>query len=396
MAVVSGSCEPGFAGVRDAFAENFASRGEVGAAVCVAVGGRLVVDLWGGFADLAHTRSWQADTLVNAFSVGKAFTALCVQRMAGQRRLDFDEPVAKHWPEFAAKDKQAVTIRQLMSHQAGLPAVSRRLPPGAMLDWHMMTAALADQEPWWPPGSAHGYHVNTFGFLLGEIVRRIDGRSLGTYWRDEVAGPLRADFHIGLPASEEPRVAEFLWTAPAPAEEEPPATTPTSLMEHNAYFNPSGLSGAGAVNTRAWRKAEIPSTNGHGTARGVALVYQALAAGGSFGGIDVVDRAVLREAASEQVFGEDRVLHRATRFGLGFQLTQRERPLGPGAHGFGHYGAGGSLGFCDPEADLAFGYVENQMGPRWQNPRNRALVDAVYDSLGNPRPAEEDDGLDGA
>jgi CubicO group peptidase (beta-lactamase class C family) len=212
-----------------------------------------------------------------------------------------DDRVAVHWPEFAAKGKEDVTVRQLLSHQAGLPAVSKRLPPGAMFDWQVMTAALADQEPWWPPGSAHGYHVNTFGFLAGEVARRIDGRSLGTYLRDEVAAPLGADFHIGLPASEEFRVAEFLWAAPTPAEEEPPRIAPHELMEYNAYFNPSGLSGAGTVNTRAWREAEIPSTNGHGTARGVARLYQALAGGGTIDGVAVVDCGLLDEASTGRI-----------------------------------------------------------------------------------------------
>jgi CubicO group peptidase (beta-lactamase class C family) len=255
-----------------------------------------------------------------------------------------------------------------------------------MLHWGTMTSALADEEPWWVPGTAHGYHVNTFGFLVGEIVRRVDGRSLGTYLREEVTGPLRADFHIGLAEADEPRVAEFMWTAPAPEEAEPSGLAIEQLMENNAYFNPSGLSGAGAVNTRAWRAAEIPSTNGHGSARGVSRVYQALAAGGSIDGVEISDRNTLREAVTEQVYGEDLVLHRITRFGAGFQLTQKERPLGPGPAAFGHFGAGGSLGFCDPDAGLAFGYVGNQMGPRWQNPRNRALIDAVYDSLGSSPP----------
>jgi CubicO group peptidase (beta-lactamase class C family) len=379
---VSGRCDDPFRQVRDAFAENFESRGETGAALCIAIAGHMVVDLWGGFADIAQTRPWKPDTLVNVFSVGKAFTAVCVARMVGQGRLDLEDRVATHWPEFAARGKQDVTIRQLLSHQAGVPAVSRRLPPGAMFDWQLMTSALAEQEPWWPPGTAHGYHVNTFGFLVGEVVRRIDGRSLGRYLYDEVTAPLGADFRIGLPASEESRVAEFIWTGPTPGEEAPAGITPDRLMEYNAYFNPSGLSGAGTVNTRAWHEAEIPSTNGHGTARGVARLYQALAAGGTIDGVEVVDQGVLVEAASEQVNGEDRVLHRPTRFGLGFQLTQKERPLGPGSRGFGHFGAGGSVGFCDPEAGLAFGYVGNQMGPRWQNPRNRALIDAAYDSLG--------------
>lgn len=379
---VDGSCDPRFEPVRGAFAENFASRDEVGAAVCVAIDGEVVVDLWGGHADGARTSAWERDTLVNIFSIGKGLAALCASRLVGAGRLAPDARVARCWPGFAAAGKEDVTLRQLLSHQAGLPAVRRRLPPGAMLDHDLMASALADQEPWWEPGTAHGYHTNTFGYLVGELVRRVDGRTLGTFLREEIGGPLGADVHIGLPASEDPRVAEFLWPREPPPEEEPEGLSEAELMEYNGYFNPSGLSGWGVVNSREWRAAEIPSTNGHGTARGVARVYAALAAGGMIDGVEVVDPEALLAATREEVYGDDLILKRPTRFGLGFQLTQAERPLGPNAGAFGHFGAGGSVGFCDPEAGVAFGYVMNQMGPRWQNPRNRALIDAVYASLG--------------
>jgi CubicO group peptidase (beta-lactamase class C family) len=378
---IDGYHDDRFAAVADAFAGNFAAHGEVGAAVCVAVDGRVVVDLWGGYADAGRTRRWQPDSLVNAFSVGKAFTAVCLHRLVGMGMLDVDDAVCRYWPEFAAEEKQDVTIRQLLSHRAGLPAVRRRLAPRAMLDWQAMTAALASQQPWWTPGSGHGYHCNTFGYLAGEVVRRVSGRSLGSVLREDVAGPLSADVHIGLAQREDHRVVEFLWPGPPPAEAEPDLSG-DQLMEFNTYWNPSGLSGAGVINTRAWRAAEIPSTNCHASARGVTRVYQALAAGGAVDGIRVVDATALADAVTENAAGEDRILHRPSRFGLGFQLTQVERPLGPGPSGFGHFGAGGSLGFCDPDAGVAFGYVMNQMGPRWQNPRNRALIDAVYSSLG--------------
>jgi CubicO group peptidase (beta-lactamase class C family) len=318
---------------------------------------------------------------VNVFSVGKGLIAACAARLAGQGRLDLDAPVAACWPEFGAAGKDKITMRQLLSHQAGLPAVRRRLPPDAMLDWTAMTAALAAQDPWWEPGTGHGYHVNTFGFLVGEVIRRRTGATVGTLLREEIAGPLGADVHIGLPAAEHPRVATFIWPDPPPAEEEPPGLDHAGLMQHNAYFNPGGLSGAGAINSPGWRAAEIPSANAHATARGVARVYAALAAGGRLDDTTIVDPAALTEAVTEHAYGQDLVLGRPSRFGLGFQLTQPERPIGPGQATFGHFGAGGSLGFCDPEAGLAFGYVMNQLGPRWQNPRTRALVDAVYASL---------------
>jgi CubicO group peptidase (beta-lactamase class C family) len=382
---VGGWCEAPFDQVRTEFAENFARRGERGAAVCVWVDGRPVVDLWGG--DAGGGRAWDGDTLVNAFSVGKGMVALLVARCVGRGELDVDRRVAGIWPEFGAAGKDTVTVRQLLTHEAGLPAVRSPLPADAMYDHTAMAAALAAQAPWWEPGTAHGYHTNTYGFLLGEVLRRVTGRTVGQLLRDEVAGPLGADLHIGLPASEDHRVAEFHWPFPPPA-----AGAPTGvgaggdaddhrLMIHNTYFNPPSFSGAGVVNTRAWRAAEIPSTNIHASARGVARVYAALAAGGTIDGVRVVDRDALAAATVEQVHGPDVVLGRVNRFGLGFQLTQPERPLGPSPRAFGHFGAGGSLGFCDPDGGVAFGYVMNEMGDRWLSPRNRALIDAVYCAL---------------
>jgi len=344
------------------------------------VGGRTVVDLWGGEA--AEGRAWAPDTLVNFFSVGKGLTGLLAAKLAGEGRLEMDAPVARYWPEFGAAGKEDVTVRQVFSHQAGLPALRRRLPPGAMLDWNAMTAALAAEEPWWRPGDGHGYHVNTFGFLAGEIIRRATGASVGTLLREEIAGPLGADVHIGLPAAEHHRVAEFAWAEAPPETDRAGELTEDRLMEYNAYFNPGGFSGMGVINSAAWREAEIPSTNGHGTARGVARIYAALAAGGvSDDGVRIVTADALADATIEQAAGEDRVLHRPSRFASGFQLTQPERPLGPNPRSFGHFGAGGSLGFCDPDTGMAFGYMMNEMGPRWQNPRNKALVDAVYACL---------------
>jgi CubicO group peptidase (beta-lactamase class C family) len=376
-----GTCDSRFTAVQEAFAENFATRGERGGAVCVVVGGRVVVDCWGGWADETTSRPWTGDTLVNVFSVGKGLAALLVAQHVGLGRLDVDAPIADVWPEFGVAGKGDITLRLLLSHQAGLPAVRRRLPPGAMYDWNLMVEALGAETPWWEPGAAHGYHVNTFGFLVGEVLRRVTGRSPGTLLRESVAGPLGADVHLGLPVAEHGRVAEFHFPgAPAP-EEEPAGLSGDKLMRYNTYFNPSSLSGAGVINTRAWREAEIPSTNGHASARGVARVYSALAAGGEIDGVRVVDSCALAAATVEQVYGEDLILERPNRFGLGFQLTQPERPLGPNPGAFGHFGAGGSLGFCDPEAGVAFGYVISQLDARWQNPRNRALIDAVYASL---------------
>lgn len=377
---IGGTCDPRFARLRETFTENFTQRGEPGGAIALMVDGRLVCDLWGGFRDAARERPWARETLVNFFSVGKAFTALVALRLVERGALDLDAPAHCHWPEFGCNGKETVTLRHMLSHQAGLPAIREDLPDGAALDWKRMTEALAAETPWWQPGTAHGYHVNTFGYLVGELVRRASGLTVGQILHDEVAGPLGADVHIGLPSTEHHRAAEFLW---------PPVVIPrpegelddVTLMKWNTYWNPPGISGSGWVNRPEWREAEIPSTNGHGTARGIARVYSALAAGGSIDGVEVLSAGMLAAAAEEQSFGPDRILERESRFALGFQLPQAERPLGPNAEAFGHFGAGGSLGFCDPVARVAFGYVTNDMGPRWQNPRNKALLAAIYDCL---------------
>ncbi len=381
QATVTGRCDPAFAAVQNEFAANFTERGELGAGVCVTVHGTVVADLRGGWAGAG--RAWSQDTLVNVFSVGKGVIAACAARLVGQRRLDPDALVTRYWPEFGAAGKQDVTVRQLLSHQAGLPALHEPHPAGSMLDWPRMSRALAEEQAWWQPGSGHGYHVNTFGFLAGELIRLVTGVTPGEYVRREVAGPLGADVHIGLAIAELHRVADFHWKDGPPDALLPDGAPPTdgALMTFNAYFNPPDFSGRGVVNSAAWRTAEIPSANAHASAAGVARLYSAFAADGSIDGIEIVDSGALAVATEEQVYGDDLVLRRPSRFGLGFQLTHPERELGRGPRSFGHYGAGGSVGFCDPDAGLAFGYVTNQMGPRWRNPRNRALIDAVYDSL---------------
>ena len=377
---IEGFCDERFAGVRDALIENFRAHGELGAAVAVTVEGRPVVDVWAGWMDRECTRPWRQDTLVDVFSVGKAMATICVLRLVERGQIDLDAPVSRYWPEFAAAGKRDVTVRMLLSHRAGLPAVRRNLPAQSIYDWDPMVEALAAEEPWWEPGSTHGYHVNTFGFLTGELVRRVSGASIGAFFRREVAQPLSADFHFGLDARHDARTADYLFGGEASGfvegvEERLPDEPDEErrFLMSRVYLNPPELSGLGTVNTRAWRAAEIPSANGHSTARGITRVYSALD--------ELLRPATLAEAISPHSAGMDLVLGRPSRFGLGFQLTQRERPLGPNPRSFGHFGAGGSLGFADLDARLAFAYVMNRSGPRWQNPRNRALIDAVYACL---------------
>ncbi len=375
---IDGFCDPKFDALRDAFEENIENRGEPGAAIALSVDGRVVADLWGGWRNALRTEAWRRDTLVNFFSVSKALCTICVLRLVERDKIDLDAPVARYWPDFAQANKETITLRQILSHRAGLPSIREALPEGAALDWARITGALERQKPWWEPGTAHGYHVNTFGFLVGEIVRRVSGKTVGTMLREEVAGPLGADVHIGLPLVEHDRVADFLWPA-APSGHGMPGAE--DLMRFNAYWNPPGISGGSWVNRADWRLAEVPSTNGHGTARGIARVYAALAHRGHAEGVSILSSATLDDATTEHSAGHDLINQRPSRFGLGFQLTQPERPLGPNPGAYGHFGAGGSLGFCDPEAGVAFGYITSEMGPRWQNPRNKALIDAIYASL---------------
>jgi CubicO group peptidase (beta-lactamase class C family) len=375
--------------VRQALAEILVSGAEVGAALAVNVDGHAVVDLWDGHVDAARSRPWERDTIVNLYSVGKAITAVCALRLVEAGRLDLEEPVAHYWPEFAQAGKARMPVRYLLTHQAALPAIARPLPPDAWRQWDVMTEALAAQSPWWEPGTGHGYHVNTQGFLIGEVVRRITGQTLGAYLREHVTGPAGVDFFIGLGPDLDARCAHMVPRAPSPEDEElrrrlgadPASLSGLALMRVNAYRNPADLSGVGVVNTRAWRAAEVPSTNGHGDARGVAHLYSSLAGDGDLDGVHVLAPELVARATQPQVDGVDLVLQRPTRFGLGFQLAMPERPLGPNSRAFGHFGAGGSLGFADPDARVAFAYVMNQGRGGWQHPHVRHLIDLVYASL---------------
>jgi CubicO group peptidase (beta-lactamase class C family) len=379
LAAIQGRCDPRFERLREAFAANFEVHGELGAALAVVVEGELLVDLWAGWSDAARTRRWASDTLVNVYSAGKPMPVICLLALLERGELALEAPVARYWPEFAAAGKEEVTVRMLLSHRAGLPAIRRELPEFAMYDWELMTSELAAEEPWWEPDSGHGYHVNTYGFLVGELVRRLAGASVGACFDEIVARPLDVDLYFGLPASEEGRVAEFVFAgadAAAATEEFSSASTPT--MVARAYVNPPGLSGFGLINSPAWRRAEMPSSNGHGTARALARIYGELALGG---GQVLLRPETIALASREFATGRDLVLARPSRFGLGFQLTQPERPLGPSGRSFGHFGAGGAVGFADPDRGIGFAYVSNQLkGPRWQNPRNRGVIDALYSS----------------
>jgi CubicO group peptidase (beta-lactamase class C family) len=383
---IDGDCDPRFSAVREAFAACFRDEGERGAGVCAIVAGRCVVDLWGGFVDAAQTRRWQRDTLVNSYSVGKGILAMLTLGCAQAGELDLDAPVSSLWPRFGVEGKQRVSVRSLLAHRAGLPALRELVAEDAIYDWPLVCDALAGQEPYWVPDSAHGYHVNTWGFLVGEVLRRATGLAVGELLRERLSGPLDADHHFGLAHSQHHRVSPiFLPELPTDGAEHGAAFPPSGdserdAMIRNAYFNPIGFSGFGTVNTRRWREASIPSTNGHGNARGIARLYAGFLAGDGRPGARV-GQVLRREATRVHSDGQDRVLLRETRFGLGFQLARPNRNLGPSPHAFGHYGYGGALGLGDEEAGVAFGYVTNLPAPRFRHARTDRVLEALYAAL---------------
>ena len=380
---IHGTCDARFRRVRETFESAFERGAEVGAAVCLTLDGECVVDLWGGWMDRERRRPWQRDSLVNVFSTTKGMTALCAHRLVDQGKLDLDAPVADYWPEFGAAGKSDIRVRQLLSHQAGLPALRDPLPPEALFDWETMTRALAAERPWWEPGSRHGYHAVTFGWLVGEVVRRISKKSLGSYFRDEIAGPLHADFYIGFGPELDDRVARLI-QGPVVKDQGVPLfermMSDPDGMTAKAFLNPSVM--GNVAMSRAWRGAEIPAANGHASAAAVATIYGAVACG-EWDGVQVLSAEAVDRARQEQVYGEDAVLLLPTRIASGFMLAPPEEPCGPNPRAFNHAGAGGSLGLCDPEARIGFGYVMNHMhmGAWLVDPRARALVAAVYEGL---------------
>jgi CubicO group peptidase (beta-lactamase class C family) len=381
---IGGHCEERFAAVREAFEENFRKRDELGAAVTVRVGGDVVVDLWGGWADVQEKRAWERDTLVNVWSTTKGATALCAHLLADRGALDLDAPVAAYWPEFAAAGKGGVLVRHLLSHRSGVAGL--RVPHSVeeLYDWELTCERLAATEPWWEPGTRSGYHALTYGHLVGEVVRRVSGMRPGEFLEREVTGPLGIDFTIGLPKAESGRAAELVHTTVGMTGEQAAVYAQLEPVALASLANPAA--GAREANTPEWRAAEIPAANGHGTARGVAALYEVFARRGRSG-----DRQVLSAEAAERVREgqgacRDLVLGAGygheTEVGLGLWLSGKNASYGPNPRAVGHDGFGGSCGLADPEAELSLGYVMNRMGPHIaDDPRKMALVEAVYASL---------------
>jgi len=353
-AEVHGHCDPRFSGVKDAFARNFASGLEVGASFAATLDGEFVVDLWAGYADAAQQRPWERDTIVNVYSTTKAMTAICTLMLVDRGQLDLDAPVARYWPEFAQAGKGELPVRYLLSHTSGLAGFTEPIPVEVLYDWDRSVGLLAAQKPLWEPGKQSGYHSLTFGHLLGEVLRRITGQSLGSFFRDEVAGPLGADFHIGLPEEHEPRVGELI---PPPQAEQERLVLSSPLAD--VVDNPP-MTGD-IAGQRAWRAAEIPAANGHGNARSVARVASALACGGEVDGVRLLTLPTIERAIEEQCYGPDLVLGVPIRWGLGFGLTSKEMAIGPNPRTFFWGGWGGSAIVMDLDARLGFSYVMNKM-----------------------------------
>jgi CubicO group peptidase (beta-lactamase class C family) len=349
---IDGSCDPRFAGVREAFAKNFAG-GDLGASCAVTVEGELVVDLWGGHRDLARSLPWQRDTLVNLWSTTKMPSALCVLMLHDRGALSVDAPVADYWPEFSANGKEGVLVRHVLGHTAGLPVFDEPVDDLAVFDPAECCRRLAAQPPRWTPGEGSGYHAETQGWLLGELVRRVDGRSLGSYFRDEVALPLGIDLHIGLDDREFPRVADVATLHAVGNRPPDPAL--------RALEDPSSTRSAGLVNTGAWRRAELPASNGHGNARSVAQAMVPLANEGRSGERCLLSPATIERTFEVQADGIDRVIGRHFKLGMGYGLHSQKTPLGVNDRTLWWAGWGGSMCVVDVENRLTVGYAMNRM-----------------------------------
>lgn len=391
---ISGTCDPQFAGVLAEFRANFAERKEVGASVCITHHGRTVVDLWGGLAkpatpSLTMGEPWTRDTVSIVYSCTKAATALCLHMLVDQGRVEYHNLVSDIWPEFAGGGKAATTVGMMLAHTSPVPHVTDPIKPGGMADWDYMTARLAAEPAHWEPGTRQGYHGLTYAWTVGQLVRLVSGMPLGEFFQTHVAGPLGLDFHIGLPESEEPRVAPMIATDPAEVDF-------TSAFMRAVTTQPGSLpnlfltnQGGANFNSREIHSAEIGSANGISHARGLAGMYAPLANGGngSGGGLVSPDR-VHRMGRVSAATHSDAVLCQPMRFAMGFMVSTDNRASGGdsvimGESAFGHVGMGGSIGFADPAQELSFGYTMNRMGAGiLLNPRGQSLIDATYRAVG--------------
>ena len=400
--MVNGYCDDRFIEARKIFEKSLEDGFELGGAICLEVKGEKVLDLWGGHKDQDRTEAWEENTIVNVFSTTKGIAAICLLQLIEKGLIDIEKPVSNYWPEFSQNGKEDIPVKYLFCHKSGLCGVREPLETGAFSDWDLICNQLAKQEPLWEPGSAHGYHAITYGHLVGELLKRVDGRTIGTYFKEEIAEPLDLDFWIGLPDSEFDRVSDIYPSKPSPLQflfpllaKLPRFLLPgptkflvdfgdTSKPVGAAFNNPPIASNNGMeANTKKWRNAEIPAANGHGTARSIAKLYGVLANGGSLDGLHILSPDTIEMARTTQSDGKDLVLGGMhTRFGLGFMLGTKNVSMGPNSEAFGHGGAGGSLGFADPDNNISLGFVMNQMHPgitAWKTATD--VAESVYKTL---------------
>ncbi len=371
---IAGFCDEKFANVRDVFAGHLDSGEDLGASFALTIGGEMVVDIWGGHLDEARTQPWCEDSIVNVYSTTKTMSFLCALVLADRGLLDFEANVADYWPEFAANGKASVKVWHIMDHAAGLSGMDTEVAPEDMYDWDKMVTLLAAQKPWWEPGSASGYHALTQGYLIGELVRRITGQTLGAFFRQEIARPLDADFFIGVPDSEMHRIGNLV---PVPG---PPAENDPESIAGRTFTNPFSP----AINSwsEGWRKAEIPAANGHGNARSVARLQAPLACKGRAFGVQLFSEATATSVMRERIGGTDLVLQQPIKFGLGFGLNSEQMPLSPNKNVCYWGGWGGSSILVDQDAQLSVSFVMNKMFDGLMGDlRSFSLVQAMYKSL---------------
>ncbi len=382
-ALVDGYCDTAFAGVRDAFAQNFADGLELGASLAISIDGHNVVDLWGGFLDTDKTRAWDEDSLVCVFSCTKGVAAIATMWAVARGLVDLDAPVASYWPEFAEAGKDDLPVRYLLTHEAGLPAIGVRMPLGSLSDWEAMTTALAAQAPWWELGTGHGYHGVTFGHLIGEVLRRATGRMCGEIVHDELARPLDVELWMPLPVDCDERTSDLVV---AVSEEGTffDGWNPETSLGPKAFGNPPDANDPVHCMSDEWRRAEIPAANMHANARALDRLYSVLAQHGRVRGAgELVPRELVDEFGRVHVQGDDLVMELPTAFGLGFEHTIPEWQFGPGPNTYGHNGSGGSLGIVDPDAGISLGYAMNRLwwGPDRTDPRWGPIFDALYAAM---------------
>ncbi|MEU1204573.1 serine hydrolase domain-containing protein [Nocardia sp. NPDC005825] len=377
-ATIAGRCDERFTALRELLARNIDSGEELGAAIAVTVDGVPVVDIWGGWADPERTLPWQRDTITNVWSCTKTVTALAALILVDRGLLDVDAPVSDYWPEFAAAGKEQVLVRHLLSHTSGVAAWEQPMTVPDMYDAPAAAARLAAQEPWWEPGTASGYHVFNYGHLLGELIRRVDGRTLGRFVAEEISGPLGADFHIGLPESEFERVSNVV---PPPQVPIDPAAMAAGVFMLRAFSGPPGDAATAA--TPEWRRAEIGGANGHGNARALARIQSVIACGGEVDGVRLLSPETIDLIFRTQSDGVDLVLGVPLRFGIGFALASPSAPHIPDRRACYWGGWGGSLIAIDTERRATVSYVMNKMGTGLLgNPRTHGYANAAFAALG--------------